>query len=214
MLSILFKKQKMRKAIGTIQRCSRLQFMKFDGVQYLNIGCGPKPVLGFVNLDYQWTPEIDICWDITRGIPFPPKQFAGIFSEHCLEHITRPQAMLVIKEFFRLLKPGGTARLIVPDAELYIDCYVRHRDGRDVVLPYGSDSVTADYTPLMALNRVFRDHGHAYAYDYRDLSAVLSATGFIRIERSGYKQGRDPRLLIDSEDRAPESLYVEASKPE
>jgi predicted SAM-dependent methyltransferase len=214
LLSWIIDKQKSRNLIGAIQRRSRAQFKKFNDAEYLNVGCGLKTQTGFVNLDYEWTPAINICWDITRGIPFPSKQFSGIFSEHCLEHFTRRQAVFILREFFHLLKPGGTARLIVPDVELYINCYVRDRNGEDVILPYGTGPVTTtDYTPLMALNRVFRDHGHAYAYDCRDLSAILAATGFIQIERAAYKQGRDPRLLIDSEDRFPESLYMEASKP-
>ncbi len=32
----------------------------------LNVGCGILPVKEFINLDFYWHPEIDICWDITK----------------------------------------------------------------------------------------------------------------------------------------------------
>jgi hypothetical protein len=41
-----------------------------------------------INLDYHWRPGIDICCDITRGLPLPDTYVRGIFSEHCIEHIS------------------------------------------------------------------------------------------------------------------------------
>lgn len=55
---------------------------------YLNIGCRPNIFSDFYNLDYSWRPGIDACWDICRGLPFAMNTFTGVFSEHCLEHIS------------------------------------------------------------------------------------------------------------------------------
>ncbi len=65
----------------------------------------------------------------------------------------------------------------------------------------------------MALNRVFREHGHLYAYDFREMASVLGHIGFEAIAKCEYQTGRDARLLIDSDDRRPESLDVECTKP-
>ncbi len=36
----------------------------------LNVGCGPNPRPEFINVDYLWNPNIDICWDIAKK-PYP-----------------------------------------------------------------------------------------------------------------------------------------------
>jgi len=43
--------------------------------------------------------------------------FDSVFSSHCLEHINEP--MLVIRDWFALVKPGGHLFIIVPDEDLY-----------------------------------------------------------------------------------------------
>lgn len=51
--------------------------------KYLDVGCGPNAHDNFVNLEYAWTPKIDICWDITtKKYPLEDNRFEGIFTEH------------------------------------------------------------------------------------------------------------------------------------
>jgi predicted SAM-dependent methyltransferase len=206
---------KVQRAMGAIQRRRRAQFRRFDGKRHLrlNVGSGLKTVPGFINLDYQWHPGLDICWDVTNGLLFRDNSASAIFSEHCLEHITRDECRCVLKECFRILEPSGVVRIVVPDAEVYIQCYNEWKEKGDVTLPYeSSPSSTIGYTPLMALNRVFREHGHKYCYDFYDIKQLLAEQGFRSIARASYLSGRRQDLLIDSADRMPESVYVEAEK--
>ena len=64
----------------------------------------------------------------------------------------------------------------------------------------------------MSINSVFRDHGHLYAYDFDCLALMLRKAGFDLISKEEFMKGRDKILLIDSEYRKIESLYVEATK--
>jgi hypothetical protein len=90
----------------------------------LNVGCGYNPMDNFINLNYEWNPGIDICWDITaERIPLPSDSLEGVYTEHCLEHIPFEKCVETVKEFYRLLKPGGTVRIIVPDGQIYFDLY-------------------------------------------------------------------------------------------
>jgi predicted SAM-dependent methyltransferase len=139
----------------------------------------------------------------------------GVFSEHCLEHVTLAAAKALLREVHRILQPGGVVRLAVPDAELYIDLYNQCKRGVDVTLPYATkSSKECGYGPLAALNRVFREHGHVYCYDFEELARSLTEAGFVKVARAAYREGRLPGLLVDSECRMPESLYVEAEKSE
>ena len=196
---------KVRALYGHILRGRKFQLRRIKEQQYLNVGCGPKLLHGFVNLDYLWVPGIDLCWDITEGIPLPDHSLQGIYSEHCLEHLEKSLATAIVRDFRRLLKPTGTLRIVVPDAELYIDLYVRARNGEAVKFPY----VEGRCLPIEPLNRIFRDHGHLYAYDFSSMQEMILSTGFSSATKVSFMQGRDPKLLVDSPERSVESLYVE-----
>ena len=47
----------------------------------------------------------------------------------------------------------------------------------------------------------------------REAIRELQQAGFVDIKRASFMKGRDPKLLLDTEARAVESLYMEASKP-
>ena len=197
---------KVRALYGRILRGRKLQLRRIKEQQYLNVGCGPKLLHGFANLDYLWVPGIDLCWDITEGIPLPERSLQGIYSEHCLEHLEKSVAADIVRDFRRLLKPTGTLRIVVPDAELYINLYIRARNGEAVEFPY----VEGKCLPIEPLNRIFRDHGHLYAYDFCSMQEMILSAGFSCATKVSFMRGRDPKLLVDSSERAIESLYVEA----
>jgi len=187
----------------------------------LNVGCGSNIVPEFINLDYAWRPGIDICWDITHPLPFPGDCLTGIFSEHCLEHVSYWDGVGVVLEFFRVLAAGGTVRLIVPDGGRYLDLYHRATLGEVVAFPYIDTVGRADleedsrirFTPMMAVNRIFRGYGHLFAYDFATLASLLEHAGFVDVQQAEYGRGRCPALLVDSTLRAPQSLYIEGTKP-
>jgi len=197
---------KVRTVYGHILRGRKFQLRRIKERQYLNVGCGPKLLRGFLNLDYLWVPGIDLCWDITKGIPLPDHSLQGIYSEHCLEHVEKSAATEIIRDLRRILKPSGTVRIVVPDAELYIDLYVRARNGEPVKFPYVEGKCLA----IEPLNRIFRDHGHLYAYDFGAMQEMILCAGFSTVIKASFMQGRDPKLLVDSPERSIESLYIEA----
>ncbi|HEX4410989.1 MAG TPA: methyltransferase domain-containing protein [Xanthobacteraceae bacterium] len=174
----------------------------------LDIGCGPNSHDENINLDYSWRPGVDVCCDITRGLPFPDQYVGGIFSEHCIEHISLRQAFGVFREMHRILRPNGHVRIVVPDLEIYISKYKTKQP-----MPYANLDVTADlYTPAMSINRIINEHGHQFIYDFETLQTLLEACGFADVNKCEFAQGKDRALLLDSPAREMESLYVEARK--
>lgn len=186
---------------------------RWAGKEYLNIGCGYNLYEGFVNADYVWKPGV-LAWDISRldkePFPFASGTFKGIYTEHCLEHVDLAAGWANVREYHRLLRPGGHVRIIVPDGEIYIDGYVARRAGKDVQLPYAVQEKEA--TPMISINRVSRD-AHRFLYDFETLAHMLREAGFTDIRKERFGQGQDPMLLRDSKSREHESLYVEARKP-
>jgi predicted SAM-dependent methyltransferase len=131
--------------------------------------------------------------------------------EHCLEHLGWSDANRLLAECRRVLVPGGVVRIIVPDAELFINAYTRLKAGEQVTFPEPYDSaLSSDFLPIMVVNRIFRDFGHLYAYDFECMAKLLQLTSFHAITRCDYNVGARPELLIDTKARQAESLYVEA----
>jgi len=176
---------------------------------YLNVGCGVRWDGNFINLDYIWHENIDICSNIEKDkYPFVDNSLEGIYSEHCLEHISYNAMKFNLEEFFRILKPKGIVRIVMPDGELYFDLYKKKQTDDSIELPYSKDEPTAMYS----INRIFRDNGHKFIYDFQTLKLLLSKAGFSNVQKKQYKQGNDSKLLIDWDYRARESFYVEAIK--
>jgi predicted SAM-dependent methyltransferase len=178
--------------------------------QYLNVGCGPFPILHFINLDYDWLPGVDLCWDLARSLPLQTASLRGVYSEHCIEHVSYEIGRFAIREFFRVLNPGGRVRIIVPDAGMFLDLYARAGHGEEVVFPF---QTSPSNLPLVEVSRVFQDHGHVAAYDFDTLRLFLADAGFVDVQRRSFMNGQDPVMLIDRPERQPESLYVEAVHP-
>jgi len=226
MISHLFSRSlwsyvRVQRAYSTFLRSRRSQVRKIDfsRKRYLDVGCGPNTNENFVNLEYFWMPGIDLCWDILRGIPLPNGSMRGVFTEHCLEHFSPHDVLFVLRECFRVMEPGATIRVIVPDAGRYLSTYASRINGGAERFPYESHGETDGLrSPMIYVNRIFytdRDSiaGHRCMYDEALLCEMLTSVGFTLLRREEYGKGRDKELLHDSAHRAVESLYVEASKP-
>jgi len=202
---------KVQKVISALIRGKRMFVNKKNirALKLLNVGCGPYIYPQFINLDYHWMPGISICWDITKKkYPLSSGSLEGIYSEHCLEHISLPDCRKNLEEYYRLLKPGGTIRIIMPDGGLYFNIYNKKLNGEKAAMPYDESYIS----PMARINGLFRNHGHMFIYDFETLRILLENAGFKDIRRASYREGRNKDLLIDTDWRAVESLYVEASK--
>jgi predicted SAM-dependent methyltransferase len=80
----------------------------------LHLGCGPRYIPGFVHVDLQPAPHVDIVGPVER-LPMRDRSVSLIYASHVLEHFGRHAYQTVLGEWFRVLAPGGTLRLSVPD---------------------------------------------------------------------------------------------------
>ncbi len=59
-------------------------------------------------------------WSVDGRLDFTDNTFSFIYSEHFLEHIWQDEAYALFAECFRVLKPSGVFRIVVPDADLRV----------------------------------------------------------------------------------------------
>lgn len=175
----------------------------------VNLGCGYRPMAGWINVDHARGSEVQVVWDVTRNLPFPDASCAAVFSEHMIEHIPKGDAQRLLEECHRVLGSGGVLRISTPDAEKFLRSYA----GDQSFLGHPSFSEPID-APIDRVNHMMREHGqHLWAYDEELLTMMLSRAGFSRITRQRFGQSAHPRMNgIDFEQREIESLYMEAVK--
>lgn len=100
----------------------------------LNLGSGEFLKEGFVNVDFYSVTKPDIEHDLSKfPYPFNESEFDHIESDHCLEHLPNPFA--VMKEIHRLGKNGATVIIRVPHFSRGFT-HAEHKAGFDVTFPY------------------------------------------------------------------------------
>jgi SAM-dependent methyltransferase len=84
----------------------------------LNLGCGEKPLEGFVNVDFRKLPGVDVVTDLSK-LPwnFRDSEAEQILMLDFLEHFPYRSTEKILEECWRILKPGGILEVQVPDLD-------------------------------------------------------------------------------------------------
>lgn len=145
----------------------------------LHLGCGRNYKQGFCNVDY--SKFADLVLDLRNPLPFKSDSIDFIYSEHMFEHLEYRFALTHLKECYRILRPGGVVRLVVPDAEKLFSAYVRRDYGFfdqiniEEKVGHAKEHVTLiDYVNY----GVYQFGQHKYSYDRDKLSAFFRMAGF------------------------------------
>ena len=81
----------------------------------LNIGSDVGQIAGFVSVDFNPDVKPDICTDAKDLSMFDEKTVDEIYASHVLEHLKFDDGLIALKEWLRVLKPGGVLTIAVPD---------------------------------------------------------------------------------------------------
>lgn len=82
----------------------------------LNIGCGGKRIEGYIGVDLFKADTVDEIFEMDE-IPYKDNTISAIYSEHALEHVPFERAEKTLREWCRVLRPGGELQLYMPDFE-------------------------------------------------------------------------------------------------
>jgi predicted SAM-dependent methyltransferase len=93
-------------------------------MKYLNLGCGSRFHTDWTNINFVSTSESVIAHDLSQGIPFPDASFDVVYHSHVLEHFPQSAAASFIKECYRVLRPQGILRVVIPDLEQIARTYL------------------------------------------------------------------------------------------
>lgn len=165
----------------------------------LNLGCGDKILPGFINVDVVTSragKEPDVICDLRELTPFADGSVDEVMAIHVVEHFWRWEIESVLREWLRVLKPGGLMILECPNLltacqELLADPVKRSRqdgEGQRSMWVFYGDPAWKD--PLMI---------HRWGYTPQSLAELMRDVGMmnVRQEPAQFKlrEPRDMRIV-------------------
>jgi predicted SAM-dependent methyltransferase len=129
----------------------------------------------FLNVDIADLPKVDVVFDITKRFPMEEGVIEEIFSAATLEHLRRPHVDHVLREFFRVLRPGGMLRVSTPDIEEIAKALLSKTENLETINQYFFGKYKSDDTEDYDL--------HRWMYPAADMMAALKKIGFERVEQ-------------------------------
>jgi len=191
----------------------RAGFKEKTSPVHLHLGCGPNYLPGFLNIDANPQRKVDLWLDVRNGLPFPDGTVDSIYSTHMLEHLYHDELGRLFEECWRVLRPGGGVRFVVPNLETAITAYVQRENKWFDDYPRRLESLGGRFS-----NFIFCDGQHRTAFDFSHLRELLESSRFERTlqvqegESALYPTGAPPYAPSDRRDLA-HSLYVEGFRP-
>jgi SAM-dependent methyltransferase len=165
----------------------------------LNLGCGDKILPGYVNVDVAASRagrKPDVLCDLHRLEPFEENSADEVLAVHVVEHFWRWEVVAVLREWLRVLKPGGRMVLECPNLRSACEQFLADPgrfagpgpEGQRTMWVFYGDPAWKD--PLMV---------HRWGYTPESLAAVMREAGLaeVRQEPAQFKlrEPRDMRLV-------------------
>jgi ubiquinone/menaquinone biosynthesis C-methylase UbiE len=95
----------------------------------LEIGPGAERIEGFETLNIAPGPGVDHVADAAERLPFDDGTFSVVYASHVLEHVPWYLTERALREWARVLAPGGLLEVWVPDGLKIARAFVEAEDG-------------------------------------------------------------------------------------
>ncbi|HUT59598.1 MAG TPA: methyltransferase domain-containing protein [Phycisphaerae bacterium] len=204
--------------------------------QYVQYGCGGSSRGGWRNFDASPTlrferlpligklyskndsrfPEDVEYGDIVRGLPIAPDSCQGVYCSHVLEHLCLDDFRVALRNTYCMLRAGGIFRLVMPDLEYYIHCYVK-TPTPDAALVFMKRTLLGQEKRERSLKGFMiswlGNSQHRWMWDFKSVEYELQGAGFIGIRRAEFGDSSDPMFQkVEEKDRWDNCLGVECRR--
>jgi predicted SAM-dependent methyltransferase len=152
-------------------------------LNYLNIGCGTKFHKDWVNIDMASDSPYVIRYNLLNGLPFEDEKFDVVYHSQVLEHFTKDDATVFLKECYRVLKPNGIIRIVVPDLENIVDEYKKYLN-ENLTGPSEISIANYDWILLEMYDQTVRNHWGGKMAEYLEQPEIINEKYIL--ERIGF----------------------------
>jgi predicted SAM-dependent methyltransferase len=121
--------------------------------------------------------------DCRKPLPYAPNTVDHILCSHFLEHVYFNQAQIIVADFYKALKPGGTLHMIVPDLAIYMKHYAEPAQGEDAASTFLTKTLLTHPEQPSVMFRFLEFTGgfglqHRWMYDHHSMKALLEGQPF------------------------------------
>lgn len=157
--------------------------------------------------------------NIIKGLPISENSCDGLYCSHVLEHINFKDFHFAISNSYKILKPGGLFRCVVPDLESYAREYISNLDKGDsgASILFMKKTLLGEQAKPKGIKRkiihTFESNEHLWMWDFQSMSEALKKAGFINVRKCSFNDSVDEMFkLVEDEDRFNRAVAIECSK--
>ncbi|WP_088240455.1 class I SAM-dependent methyltransferase [Calothrix rhizosoleniae] len=155
--------------------------------------------------------------DIVRGLPIEANSCCGVYASHVLEHLSLEDFRVALVNTYKILKPNGIFRLVVPDLEVIARHYISSHSSNAAIEFFNATGLGIRNRPkgLSAVTQaILGNGGHLWMWDYKSLKYKLEVQGFVEIRRAEFNDSADSNFsIVEDSGRFVNSVAVECKKP-
>jgi len=224
--------------------------MKKVNSKKLHLGCGSITPKGWLNVDGSFNARLSkhkiltkllkllhivpikkniwqgkiFVHDLRKPLPFSNNSFNIIYSSHVLEHLYLDDAQKLLKECFRVLKPTGIMRIVIPNLKIYVEDYIKEKEqGKKLAADRLNERLLLRTKVRSNSNWFYRQYqkstdfnSHKWMYDTDSLTNYLTKAGFRDIKRKSFAMSlfKDISMIEKTHHERKPSIYLEAIKPQ
>lgn len=159
----------------------------------INLGCGPVFVGSTDWLNFDFAPAANgvAKANLLDRLQLNDRTASMVYSSHFLEHVPKSMVPVILREWLRVLQPGGVVRIVVPDLENLAREYLHMRAA--------GEHEKADFVVLEMIDQcVRRDTGGELGSFYRHLGVQPEANAAPMIDYIRERTGENLRASAAS----------------
>jgi SAM-dependent methyltransferase len=152
----------------------------------------------------KWSPDI-VVHDLRKRLPFRDCSMDAVYASHVLEHLHYVDGRMLLADVFRVLRPEGVVRLVVPDLRAILREYMGERPFGELKPEHAAMSKADRVNARLMCHQRARPRGsviyrlyttkknfhtHFWMYDAESLSLLMCEVGFVHVAERAFRDSR------------------------
>lgn len=164
---------------------------------YLNMGPGlhaaPAPWINIERIHRDKHPEPQLLW-VGNVLPYDDGSVERVYAGHMMEHMPQEEAVEVVREWYRVLQPGGVLTVVGPDVNRALALFQSGQFSRNDLwerMEHGTVYTIERWTEWYRDGMLDSFATHSWNCIPERVIGMLQAAGFVDVKEL------DPAVLTD-----------------